>query len=323
MRKFLFLLFLLTAETSVWADPARQDADWLKTVAFAAHQTDYSGIFFYQAGKNGRVEVSRITHLADPTGEHERMESLDGERREVVRHNDRVWLYLGDNKVRVEKRQCEERTFPALLPEQISALQENYSIRQGEEDRVAGFHAHSVILQPKDNLRYSRKMWMHSDSGLLLKTVVTDERGQLIEQYAFTQLSIGRDIDRKWLNQNKMEVAPDPALSPLPKAGVVVNSNSWKVDALPAGFKKILEMRRTLRSKKTPVTHLVFSDGLAGVSVFIEDVEPAASVATGLSTNGSMQIYNRVNGDKLITVVGEVPPRTVIQIADSVRFAGQ
>jgi sigma-E factor negative regulatory protein RseB len=316
-----FLSFISTG--SVVADPFRQDAEWLKMIAFAAHETNYSGVFIYQAGANKKVEASRITHLLDSTGEHEHLESLDGVHRELVRHNDQVWLYLGDRKVRVERRQYERR-FPALLPEQLIALQENYFIKQGEEDRVAGFHTHTMVLQPKDNLRYTHKLWLHSESGLLLKAVVTDEHGQVIEQYAFTQLVMGSEnIDRQWVTAGKAGLDERTPLLPLPKAGLEVYSSGWQIDAMPVGFKKILEMRRTLHNKKSPVMHLVFSDGLAGVSVFIEDSQADPAPVTGLNSNGSVQIYSRIAGDKLITVVGEVPPRAVIQIAESIRFAGQ
>ena len=321
---FFVITFLSLSSTgSAFADPLRQDADWLKMIAFAAHETNYSGVFIYQAGGNKKVEASRITHILDTNGEHEHLEGLDGIHREVVRHNDQVWLYLGDRKVRVEKRQYERR-FPALLPEQIVALQENYTIKQGEEDRVAGFHAHTMVLLPKDNLRYSHKLWLHSESGLLLKAVVTDERGQVIEQYAFTQLTIGGDtIDRQWIVAGKAGLEEPAPLPTLPKVGLEGLSGGWQIDAMPVGFKKILEMRRVLRSKNSPVMHLVYSDGLAGVSIFIEEALAGQNVPTGLNSNGSMQVYSRITGDKLITVVGEVPPHAVIQIAESIRFAGQ
>lgn len=319
----LAVLLLFGGAPSAVADPLRQDADWLKTIAFAAHQTDYSGIFIYQAGANGRVEASRITHISDEKGEHEKLESLNGARREIIRHNDQVWLYLGERKARVERRQC-ERSFPALLPEQISTLQENYTIRQAEEDRVAGFHAHTLVLQPKDNLRYAHKMWAHNETGLLLKAVVTDERGQVIEQYAFTQLTLGEKIDRKWLSENPVQAeSKRHPLTALPKAGAVVAHSNWQIDAMPTGFKKILEMQRTLRNKKNPVTHMVYSDGLAGVSIFIEALAGDAMPNIGLTSQGAVQVYNKILGDKLVTVVGEVPPRTVMQIAESIRYAGQ
>ena len=306
------------------ADPlnAPNETDWLKTMSFAAHQTSYSGIFVYQSG--GRIEISRITHVVDKDGEHERLEGLEGGRREVIRNNDQVWLYLGERKMHMEKHQM-RRAFPALLPEQISALNENYVVKQAEEDRVAEFHAHTIVFQPKDNLRYTRKMWAHNESGLLLKAVVLDERGRVIEQYAFTQLNIGGNIDQKWIVADK--TAPAMAqrlhLSSLPKVEDIAGTSGWQVDALPTGFKKILEMQRPLREGKGPVIHLVFSDGLAGISVFIEKAGDVNNLHMGLSGRGAVQVYNRVVGEHLVTVVGEVPPRTVIQVADSVRYAGQ
>jgi len=300
------------------------EVNWLETIAFAAHHTDYNGIFIYQDGMGGHLEVSRITHISDSTGEHERLEGLNGKRREIVSNNNQVWLFLGDRKVQIEKHHG-ERAFPALLPEQLTTLKENYLITQTEGDRIAGFHAHVITFQPKDNLRYVHKMWVHSETGLLLKAVVLDEHSRVIEQYAFTQLSLGGHVNRTWIEPGK-EAQSTPAKSleiPPSKSTEIVKAGDWQVDALPSGFKMMAEVSRPMRDRKTPVTHLVFSDGLIGISVFIEDVGDREDVNSGLSNQGSIQIYSRVSGDKLITVVGEVPPRTVMQVAESVRYAGQ
>lgn len=326
IRQSGYLLFMLAllGGAPACADPLQGDeADWLKTMVFAAHQTDYSGVFVYQSG--GRVEMSRITHITDENGEHERLEGLGGARRELIRNNDQVWLYSDGHKSRVEKRQI-RRAFPALLPEQISTLKENYSVRREEEGEVAGYHVHTVVFQPRDNLRYTRKMWAHYDSGLLLKAAVMDDHGYIIEQYAFMQLNIDGNIDRKWITQDKPSAAEQPQqLQPLPMSGAeyLAESNGWQVDAMPAGFKKILEMRRHFRENKEPVIHMVYSDGLAGISVFIEKTNGLTHLHSGLAGQGAVHVYNRIVGDSLVTVVGEVPARTVIQVADSVRYAGQ
>lgn len=307
------------------ASPALdKKVDWLKTMAFAAHKVNYSGVFVYQSG--GNIEVSRVTHVTDKDGEHERLEGLVGVKREIIRDNDRVWLYSDGHKVRIEKRLI-KKAFPALLPEQISDLKENYAVVQTEDDEIAGYHAHSIVLLPHDNLRYARKMWADSDSGLLLKAVVMDDRGFHIEQYAFMQLSLGNHIERKWTvpeTSSTTEPAQEPNLSsPLSQVEFLDGSSGWQVDALPPGFRKILEMRRPFRGNKEPVIHMVFSDGLAGISVFIEQAEAATYIHSGLSGQGAAHVYNRIVGDNLVTVVGEVPPLTVIQVGDSVRYAGQ
>lgn len=321
---FLLAVMLSAAMPDVFADPSGQDEmDWLKTMAFAAHQTDYMGTFVYQYGNH--VETSRITHISDSDGEHGRLEGLDGTQREIIHNNNQVWCYLGDRKVSVENRQS-RRIFPALLPQQLMLLKENYRIKKAEEVRVAGFHTHAFIFQPRDNLRYTHKMWAHSDSGLLLKAVVLDERARVIEQYAFTQLTIGGDIDRKWIVPDKSAAgfhSRHGYFDPTHKTYEAASSGGWQVDSLPLGFLKIMEMRRPLRGKKTQATHLVFSDGLAGISVFIEDMAGNGQINVGLSSQGAIQIYSKVSGNHLVTVVGEVPPRTIIQVTDSVRYRGQ
>ena len=190
---------------------------------------------------------------------------------------------------------------------------------------MAGFRTQAFIFRPRDNLRYTHKLWAHSDSGLLLKAAVLDERGRVIEQYAFTQLTIGGNIDRKWITPNESAIGfhtHHPYSAPAPKAGQTILASGWRVDSLPPGFKKTMELSRQLRGKKVPVTHLVFSDGLAGISVFIEDMAGNPRANIGLSSQGAIQIYCKVNGTNLVTVVGEVPPRTVMQVADSARYKG-
>jgi sigma-E factor negative regulatory protein RseB len=313
------LLMLVTIR--VFAEPLpRDDSIWLKKMALAAHKTDYSGTFIYQSGNY--VETSRITHIFDGENEHERLEGLDGERSEIIRKNGQVWCYLGDRMVLAAKQEG-ARTFPALLPEQLSLLAENYVTRTGEEIRVAGLQAHSIIFQPKDKMRYAHKMWAQSNTGLLLKAVVLDEHNRVIEQYAFTQLKIGGEIDRKWLLEIK---AAEKLAAEKTENNVNVrstpNESGWLVYALPAGFKKIAEVTRRMRENQSPVIHLVYSDGLAGISVFIEKLRDKSDVKAGLYSKGVIQVYSKILDENLLTVVGEVPARTVMQVADSVRYGG-
>lgn len=331
MIKRVFLASaLLLAAVGAYADPVRQDdLNWLKAMAFAAHQTDYSGTFVYQY--SGHVETMRITHVVDRDGEHGKLESLDGPRREVIRHNDQVWCYVGNDKVKMGGHG--ERAFPALLPQQLSLLNENYRVRPAEEGRLAGFHAHAIVFQPRDNLRYLRKMWADSNSGLLLKSETQDEHGNVVEQYSFTQLSIGGDIDRKWIAEpppvggasNPARIADahhggEPQLpGTLPGVTTVPVDSGWKVDAMPPGFRKVAEVRRQLRGKDIPVIQMTYSDGLAGISVFIEKTDSDEDDHQGLISRGMTQVYSKVADGYLVTVVGEVPPGTVMQVADSVR----
>lgn len=313
-----FCGLLLAVAANVNAEERQVSLDWLKIVAFAAHQTDYSGVFVYQY--DNLVETSRITHIVEADGEYEKLESLDGPKRKIIRHHGQVWCYINHKMVQVDSQQVRIR-FPALLPEQISALSANYRAEQVGVARVAGYSAQVILFEPKDHLRYAHQIWAHTGSGLLLKAAVLGDKNQTIEQYTFTQLQVGGNIDRSWIDAT----APDNSLPVSPeviKGGTPVNSG-WTVGALPAGFKKTMEIERPMRGRHTPVTQIVFSDGLSAISVFIEPDDGDEDNVSGLSSRGAVNLYHKVVAGQLFTVVGEVPARTVIQVLDSIRYKGK
>lgn len=324
--RLALIMVLFSTAVPAFADAgSRVDLNWPQIIAFATHQNNYSGTFVYQHG--GHMETARITHISDQSGEHEMLESLDGPRREFIRNNNEVWWYLGDHKAVPVERQYSGKNFPVLLPEQLSALTENYLIHTTEQARIAGFDTQAIVFQPKDTLRYTHKMWAHKDSGLLLKAVVLNERNQIVEQYTFIQLKIGSDIERIPMvpvpDQSAASLEQQSNFATSSETNTQANMGDWKVVSVPTGFKKIMEMRRPLNGNKTAVIHFVFSDGLAGISVFIETLGNNFGKKLGLSSRGAIHIYRKIKGDYLITVVGEVPPRTVMQVADSVRYKGQ
>ena len=314
MRGCVTFCWLMLAVSNAYAGGNPVSLDWLKVVAFAAHQTDYSGVYLYQY--DNRVETSRITHVVEADSEYEKIESLDGPKREIIRHHGQIWCYINNKMVQVGSQQGRSR-FPSLLPEQLVALSRNYQIKDAGLERVAGFNTQAILFQPKDNLRYTYKIWVHTDSGLLLKAAALGEKNQLLEQYAFAQLQIGGNIDRSWIGANDLA---GHAISPeTPKDGAAINSG-WVVDALPTGFKKIREIHRPMRGKHTLVTQMVFSDGLSAISIFVEPAGGEDDNSDELSSFGAMNLYHKVLDKQLITVVGEAPPHVVRQVLDSVRY---
>jgi sigma-E factor negative regulatory protein RseB len=322
MRLHVALCGVLLALAAHAHAEERSALDWLGVAAIAGHQTNYSGVFVYQY--NDRVETSNIIHLAEAGSEYEKLESLDGPRREIIRHDGQVWNYTHHQMVQMESQQGKSR-FPFLLPEQLSALSENYQAKLLGIERVAGYNAKVLLFQPKDNLRYTQKMWVHTDSGLLLKAAVLGDKNQVAEQYAFTQLQIDGMIDRSW---TKLDVTSDlhgKNLHRSPeKAKDITSVNSgWVADMMPPGFKKTLEILREMHGKHAPVTQMVFSDGLSAISIFIEPNDGDEDDVEGLSSRGAVNLYRKISNKNLITVVGEVPPNTVMQVLDSVRYNGK
>lgn len=296
--------------------PAPADAmATLRRIYQATERLSYSGTFVYQQGE--RTETSHIDRVAGHGGDIERLEVLDGMPREIVRTRDTVRCYLPESQTVKVERRIDQRAFPGMLPEQISELARNYSVTRGERVRIAGYDCEAVVLTPRDDLRYGYMLWADVGSGMLLKARTFNRKGEAVEQFTFTQLSIGnvprervrtRNAARSW----RVE---DAAVAPanLARAG-------WSLNGELPGFRKVTEVTRKLGESR-PVGQMVFSDGMVAVSVFIEPLAGRAeAMRPGLSSLGAFHIYTREVADHIVTVVGEAPAASVQRMANQVEF---
>ncbi|HET8584754.1 MAG TPA: MucB/RseB C-terminal domain-containing protein [Casimicrobiaceae bacterium] len=306
----VFVLALVASAAR--ADDAMQ---WLARASHAARQLDYVGTIVYQIGP--RVESSRVTHLYDEGHEFSKLVNLDGPAREVVRGDGEVRCYYPDAKLmRIEPGTFRD-VFPSLLPEQQQSLSRYYDFRVLGEDRVGGRPVQVVVFEPKDGLRYGHRFWSDAKTGLLLKARVVNERGEGVEQFAFSDLTINAPIDRSMVQPSWPSVPPDWQVQKNAGNDVVPQETGWVVTRVPPGFSKIIEGFRKLRGRRERVAHLVFSDGLVSISVFVEPLMASSSPA-GFLRQGGLNVYSVRQDDHLITVIGETPGATVRQIAHSV-----
>jgi sigma-E factor negative regulatory protein RseB len=303
-----------------------QDAQvLLKKIQVAAQRLNYSGTFVYQ--QSSQMRTSRITHILSGKNEVEKLEVLDGKPREYIRNNDDVACYVPEAKtVLIEKRVTRD-VFPAILAANPTDLAEHYTIKMGETGRVAGHDCQAVVLEPKDKLRYGYKLWADRATGLLLKAQTFDAKSELVEQIAFTQIEIG-NIDHSrvkpsFSNTNGWHIENSVLKQ--------VDLSNWSVMP-PPGFKKIQEVKRLISDTPSPTTaasqhaqvaqrevsQIVFSDGLAAISVFIEPGSPSRT--EGAMQQGAMNVIGRRQGDYWLTVVGEVPAAAIRQVSSSIEF---
>jgi len=298
---------------SAWAQP--DGAAWLARAANAARQLNYAGTIVYQKG--GRGESSRIVHVNEGGQEAEKLVSLDGPAREVIRSDGEVRCYYPDVRVvRIEPRTF-RNAFPSLSQQQQKALAEHYDFRVLDSERIAGRQAQVVVFEPRDGLRYGHKFWADAATGLLLKARLLDERNEPVEQFAFIELTIGERIDRDAVRPTWPPAPPDWQLRQIGPADTEQKETGWTVGRLPPGFTKIVEGFRVLRGKRNKVAHLMYTDGLVAVSVFVEPVGSAPH-PIGLSQFHGINAYSRQLDDQLVTVLGEAPPAALRQIAQSV-----
>jgi sigma-E factor negative regulatory protein RseB len=300
------------------AHGADEGIAWLTRMANASSLVNYSGIFVYH--NRGATETSRVVHFVNQAGGvYERLEALDGPAREVIRTNDQVTCYLPSIRtVRIERRN--EKPVPGMFPENLASIGESYRVRLGGIDRVAGHECQVVVLEPRDNLRYGRDFCAEIKSGLPLRVRTISDRNEGVEAFAFTQLTIGgsfrRDrvmskyaaksqgwrVDRSAMNLNEREV-----------------ETGWAVTRQPPGFRKMLELRRSIAGGAGSVAQIIFSDGLAAISVFIEP-NAGKRPPQMLTHQGAVNIYTRPIADQLVTVLGEAPAATIMQIGNSLEL---
>lgn len=310
------LVTVLAALAHAPAVRAEDAAAWLARAASAARSLNYVGTIVFQYG--GRVETSRLVHLNDNGVELEKLVNLDGPAREVIRSHGEVRCYYPDAKiVRIEPRTF-RNVFPSLSPQQQQALTRFYHFRKAEAARVAGLEAQAYVLEPRDGMRYGHKFWADRETGLLVKARLLNEKNEVVEQFAFTDIAIGAKIDRDSVKPTWGAAPPDWQVRQGSSGEVMAQDTGWVVTKLPPGFFKLIEGFRTWRSKRETVAHLVFSDGLVAVSVFVEPLASTPGHSAGPQRQGGLNAYALKLDDHLVTVLGEAPAVTVRQIAQSV-----
>ena len=299
--------------------PARTSLQWVQSIQQAAVRVNYSGTIVYEAG--GDMRTSRITHLFDGAHSHERVQTLDGKPREYIRlrteSDDEVRCLIPESRRIVIEHRAIDEPFPGLVSVPAETILERYELKTGDVERVAGVECQVLLLEPRDQLRYGYRLCVDRGTGLLLKAQTLGERREVIEQVAFTDIRIGERIDRSrlkpaWPTDGWTVERSDYQRADPEKAGWVVPT--------PDGFRRTKEVLR--RMGTGDAMQVVFSDGLATLSVFIEPVAGAKSVADEVQLMGPTAAYARRIGDSLVTVIGEVPPGAARSVAKSVEFRG-
>ena len=312
-------------QRSLGADDARE---WLEKMNDALATRNYDGTFFHLS--DGRVETMRIVHRVRAGRTTERLLSLDGSGREFVRNNDELTCYLPDqHTVLVEPRQ-DHGPFLGTLPKFGADVNEFYHIEELSASHVLGRPARVIAVNPKDQYRFGYRLWLDEKTAMPLKTQLCDSSGQVIEQILFARLDMPETIadseltptvktdGMRWVRQGAGGDSAPPALS------------AYRVSQLPPGFRLTVSGTQTLGGATVPATHMVYSDGLATVSVFVEpkpgtEDQPAPAAEPpmqGLARVGSGFAFSTVVQGHQVTAVGEVPAQTVEFIAHSVKSYG-
>ena len=315
--RFLILSAGLLFSAIVMAadDDAMLARNLINKMTQASRSMNYDGIFIYHYGPI--MDTMRIIHKADESGEYERLVSLSGSAREGIRDNDSVTcIYPNDRAVMVEKSRTRKLVFQ--LPRPIESVSGYYGFSTSGQDRVAGRKARVVNIMPRDEYRYGYKLWIDEDTYLLLKSELRSSDRKTLEQIIFTQLNLRDHIpdellkpsltgkDYTWYENTQNQQQPDE------------DSNRWRTAWMPAGFSIKERQKQVMSTSTTPVEHLIYTDGVAIVSIFIEKLEQQNPESIGPSSLGGVNTFSRLANGYQITAIGEVPQKTVQRMANSV-----
>lgn len=309
------VLCLLPA--SAWADEA---SAWLERMNRALAEQSYEGTFFHERG--GQSESLRIHHRVKDGAVDERLVSLDGPQREFIRRGDEITYVLPDqHSILIERRPRRGGLLPHF-PRFDDYTAKFYRLGEVERARVNGRDARLVSLTPLDPYRYGYRVWIDARSALPLKIETWDRRGRVLERMSFANLQLAEIPDETFApgvpiaGFRRIEADPGVRL-----ATVSGSAEVWNLQTMPRGFRLTQRAEQSLPGTKEPVSHLVLSDGLVSVSVFIgARLPPRASKEIALERRiGASTAYSTFVHGHHVVVVGEIPVETARLIATQLR----
>ncbi|WP_044870602.1 MucB/RseB C-terminal domain-containing protein [Pseudomonas sp. LFM046] len=305
-------VFILLGGWLTQSAQAADAQDWLQRLAEAEQRQSFQGTFVYE--RNGSFSTHQVWHQVQQSGEvHERLLQLDGPAQEVVRVNGRTQCVSGS----LSDQMSDGRVWPARALD-AKQLSEWYDLRLAGESRVAGRPAMVLTLTPRDQHRYGFELHLDRDTGLPLKSLLLSDKGQLLERFQFTRIDTATapaDADlQPGAACKEVRVSDEQKEKPA----------HWRSEWLPPGFSLTSAQERRSPASSEAVSSLLYSDGLARFSVFLEPLNGAVVEDARSQLGPTVMVSKRVStpkGDVMVTVVGEIPLGTAERVALSMRAA--
>ena len=286
----------------------------LEKSAKASQQLNYEGVFHSQSSSESNS--THVIHANIDNKEYCLLKMLDGAPNEVFCSGDMVYVTSQDGLL-IKKRK-NQFLFPSVLPSDIKLLKKNYQLSFGERKRVADRMAQHIELKAKDNLRFNYHIWVDDKNLLPLKLVVTNNKNKTIEQSTFTTIAfnkvIKKDIFEKNINLSEVYIAKNKFVENY------VSSKFWNLKDLPSGFKEVDLISRRVNGLNLLDYQIIFSDGLAYVSLFIRPITRGTEPKEGTVAIGPTNISARYQDGYQIMSVGMVPPETVNTFSGAIEF---
>jgi sigma-E factor negative regulatory protein RseB len=312
VKHFIFIL-LLSIEIVSAKEPELNAQQVLGKMNHAMAVLNYQGTVAFL--KNGKLEPMKYVHAAAKGVQQERLLSLNSPLREIVRDAGKVSCLFKETQQSIVDHRPFERSFLVDVPDNLDQMGSIYQFEVVGEENVAMLPSYVVSIQPKDNARYPRKIWIEKEHFLPLKIVLYDNSDVPLEQVVFTEIEVKDSlpfINVKFLDAN-YEAQHIHQLQPQSP-----DQAAFVATELPKGFREVFFTRKPIHNAEQPVDHLLLSDGFTSVSIYMEN--KSAAMQAGLQSVGAINSYSRTINNYQLTVMGEVPAETVKFIAEVIKL---
>lgn len=319
----LLIPLLITCSLSIVSISATAEDTSLQQLLSKMNQTlergNYEGTFVFM--HNDSVETMSIVHGYSENGVREKLVSLTGDAREVIRDQDILTCIWPRDKLVVIETASATHGLPSSLPTDLNELAFHYKLTKVGKARIAGHDCTIVRFEPLDEFRYGHELCVETQQGMVLESKTFDASGKAIESMMFTSFRM-RDSAPEKLFQPSVHLNDYTwKTASVELNGELQPDQAWKIEEFPPGFSLRSVTRRLMSASNNPVQHMVLTDGLASVSVFISKVDDPEQVYKGAHKQGVINAYARDLNQHQITVVGEVPEGTVKMIGSSVFYS--
>ena len=309
-----WLLMILPALV-VAGEPGVESPREVLTSMEAVTGFDYEGVFVLRDGE--ALESYHVLQRIEDGVAHEKIVSLSGPYREFHRRDDQVICLLPERGLQLTGLSRAMSPLPGPFPHDLDyyqRLESNYRLKVLGEGRVAGRSCDRVGILPRDQYRYARELCIDREFGVLLSSRKYREaddgeidlvlakfvRIEFPERIEADRLAAGVDTEGLTTRQRDWRMIDEGEAEP-----------AWRVGELPPGFELSGRSKRTDDGSPRVIEHLVYSDGLASVSLFVGEHSREGGSFTGRSSKRSINVFGAVHGDYHVTAVGEVPEITL------------